>query len=392
MAKGAYIGVDSKARKIKKGYIGVDNKARKIKKGYIGVGGVARPFMTGGEVAYYGTATAMSNPRMGHCVATFNGRAIFAGGYNPNDSQAEEYTKTVDSYDSSLTKIPLTNMSIQARYSSAVATTSRLIISGGETISGGVNGTGIVYDKSFTMTTCTRINYSQQTSGAVGTYAVFAGGQNISGSNVAVIHYYSSSLTLSTHSEQVGYGPCVAANAGDYLCFCGFTGSGNSNSSNDVIALNSSLTKSTKSFATSYKPCQLGACSLSNCAIFGGGALKSSGKFEKVYATVNRINADLTITALTNMTQARRNLTAASNADCALFVSGNTSTDSMSSSNSSVIDAYDASFVRQNALTTTPMYCHLGASTGNYILFAGGCRYVNSAQRYDNTVEAFVVA
>lgn len=36
MAKGAYIGVDGKARKIKKLYIGVDGKARKIKKLYIG--------------------------------------------------------------------------------------------------------------------------------------------------------------------------------------------------------------------------------------------------------------------------------------------------------------------------------------------------------------------
>ena len=44
MAKGAYIGVDNTARKIKKGYIGVDNTARKIKKGYIGVGGAARLF------------------------------------------------------------------------------------------------------------------------------------------------------------------------------------------------------------------------------------------------------------------------------------------------------------------------------------------------------------
>lgn len=42
MAKGAYIGVDGKARKIKKAYIGVDGKARKIKKVYVGVNGKAR--------------------------------------------------------------------------------------------------------------------------------------------------------------------------------------------------------------------------------------------------------------------------------------------------------------------------------------------------------------
>lgn len=48
MAKGAYIGVNNVARKIKNGYIGVDNTARKIKKGYIGVSGVARQFFAGG--------------------------------------------------------------------------------------------------------------------------------------------------------------------------------------------------------------------------------------------------------------------------------------------------------------------------------------------------------
>lgn len=39
---GEYIGVSSKAHKIKEMYIGVNGKARKIKKAYIGVGGKAR--------------------------------------------------------------------------------------------------------------------------------------------------------------------------------------------------------------------------------------------------------------------------------------------------------------------------------------------------------------
>ena len=33
MAKGAYVGVDGVARKVKKIYTGVDNVARKVKKG-----------------------------------------------------------------------------------------------------------------------------------------------------------------------------------------------------------------------------------------------------------------------------------------------------------------------------------------------------------------------
>ena len=48
MSKGAYIGIDGVARKVKDIYIGVDGVARKIKAGYIGVNGVARPCWAGG--------------------------------------------------------------------------------------------------------------------------------------------------------------------------------------------------------------------------------------------------------------------------------------------------------------------------------------------------------
>lgn len=48
MAKAAYIGIDSVARKVKKIYVGIDGVARKVKKAYIGVAGVARLFYSSG--------------------------------------------------------------------------------------------------------------------------------------------------------------------------------------------------------------------------------------------------------------------------------------------------------------------------------------------------------
>ena len=42
MAKNIYVGVGSKARKVKALYVGVGGKARKVKKVYVGVGGKAR--------------------------------------------------------------------------------------------------------------------------------------------------------------------------------------------------------------------------------------------------------------------------------------------------------------------------------------------------------------
>ena len=57
MAKGVYLGVSGKARKIKKLYIGVGGKARKVKKGYIGISGKARLFFSA------------ESPRYGHNIS-----------------------------------------------------------------------------------------------------------------------------------------------------------------------------------------------------------------------------------------------------------------------------------------------------------------------------------
>ena len=48
MAKGAWIGVGGKAKKIKSMYIGVDGKAKRVKKAWIGVNGKAKLFYSSG--------------------------------------------------------------------------------------------------------------------------------------------------------------------------------------------------------------------------------------------------------------------------------------------------------------------------------------------------------
>ena len=62
MGKSVYIGVGGVARKVKNIYIGINGVARRVKKAYIGVGGVARCFYST-DLAYYGTATALSAAR-----------------------------------------------------------------------------------------------------------------------------------------------------------------------------------------------------------------------------------------------------------------------------------------------------------------------------------------
>ena len=59
MAKSAYIGVSSKAKKVKKIYVGVGGKAKKVKKAYIGdANGKAKLFFSSGGIFYYGMGSS----------------------------------------------------------------------------------------------------------------------------------------------------------------------------------------------------------------------------------------------------------------------------------------------------------------------------------------------
>ena len=123
MAKACYVGVDGKARKIKKIYTGVSGVARKVKKGYVGVGGVARPFYSAEpELAYYGKATDLS-VRHGDLAATTVGNyALFGGG--------RQYSTTVDAYSDTLVRSTPTSLSIE-RYALAATTVGNYALFGG---------------------------------------------------------------------------------------------------------------------------------------------------------------------------------------------------------------------------------------------------------------------
>ena len=91
MAKAVYVGVGSKARKMKKAYIGIGGKARKVKKMYIGVGGKAR-LCYSAELEKVGMATALSTTRYDMRAATVGKYALFAGGYILQYLPYEEHT------------------------------------------------------------------------------------------------------------------------------------------------------------------------------------------------------------------------------------------------------------------------------------------------------------
>ena len=110
MAKAVYVGVGSKAHKMKKAYIGIGGKARKVKKMYIGVGGKAR-LCYSAELEKVGMATALSTTRYDMRAATVGKYALFAGGYISKSSFGYSVSSSVDAYNTSLTKSTPTELS-----------------------------------------------------------------------------------------------------------------------------------------------------------------------------------------------------------------------------------------------------------------------------------------
>ena len=133
MAKGAYIGVNNVAKKIKKGYIGVGGVARKIKKGYIGVDGKARLCYSG--IRIITAAGTVDRPHLNYsgsignfAPGTIGDYAVFDGGQWSSDGY---YTCSNQMYywNSSFTRKQLSTLSREQHNSANVG--NYMLIGGG---------------------------------------------------------------------------------------------------------------------------------------------------------------------------------------------------------------------------------------------------------------------
>lgn len=128
MAKGAYVGVDGIAHKVKKIYSGVDNVARKVKKGYVGVGGIARPFFSAeAGLEYYGAIDPLSQTRRTLSATTVGNYALFGGGLSGSSS----YKDIVDAYSYNLTRSTPTVLSAARYYLTATTVGNYALFGGG---------------------------------------------------------------------------------------------------------------------------------------------------------------------------------------------------------------------------------------------------------------------
>lgn len=362
MAKGMYIGIDNKARKVKNIYIGVNGVARRVKKAYIGVGGYARLFYTADQLAYYGSSvgdnsviTGISYPKRNLKGISIGNYAIFPGGRNGNS-----YYQMVDKYDSSLTHAADFTLYVSHDYATTTVGNYALI-GGGELQTSirkyvyAITNSGTQYSNSISDLGQARSCLAATT---VGTRAIFGGG--LYGSTVYNnIDVYDSSLNKISTSNTLdaARSNLAATSVGGYAIFAGGDGG-----KKEVDAFDSSITKQTISDLGVNRN-YLAAASIGDYALFAGG---TTSTYIDVYKGLTR-------QSYIYLTTGRLNLVGISIGDYVLFAGGFTSTDMSTLTNT--IEVFDKSLTKitDPVLTLYSNRANLAAATvGKYVLFAGG--------------------
>lgn len=388
MAKGIYIGVSGKARKVKRLYVGVGSKARKVKKMYIGVGGKAR-LCYSAELEKVGTATALRVARYALSSARVSGHVLFAGGAVEDESYVmKRYvpSSVVDAYNASLTRSSPTNLSASRAYMGAASVGGYALFAGGIT-----NGptalapqipSSVVdaYNASLTRTSATKLATSGSINevglvgvvgGSIGNHAIFAGGAqpNSDGDygETAYCSVYDASLTRTSNIKLSTARYCaLSASVGDHVLFAG----GHVGYSSDIYGYtNTSGTTTVEAFDSSL--------TLTHVETLSDKAFGSQGVSFKGYAlfptwkgVVNAYNSSLTRTTLSTLKFSRNYSGATAVGDYAIFAGGY---DYSNSTSTNAVEAFDASLTKTEAakLSDPPMFC-TGISIEDHALFAGG--------------------
>ena len=362
MAKKLYVEVSGKTRKAKKGYASVDGKARKIKKAYVGVDDKARAFWSGGELRYYGTATALSEARDDLTATATGGYALFAGGNNG------KYSNVVDAYNRSLTRTTPAGLE---KYGVHIATSvgQYAIIATNDlssTLLDSVADSYVIYNNSLTKVSNNIGTTVKARTGKgvanVGNYALFAGGRLIpkfgTGEPVNTINAINSSLTLSSIALSKAKRAVCGGKVGNYALFAGGVGGGVFNPSfyADVDAYNTSLTRiSVTAIDSGIDSVRCSASIGSSYVLFrvGCGSLPPFN--------INAYDTSLTKRSVTVPNRNSDEMAAASSENYAIFADKH------------FVVAYNDSLT---CSMTTPLsdgrVNGAAATIGNYVLFAGG--------------------
>lgn len=308
------------------------------------------------EISYYGTAADITSPAIVNIGISFRNYAIFGGGCGSSMSATK---KTVDCYNSSLTKTRLTDLSIARRSLGGEATKDYALFMGGN--NGSTKTTAVdAYDSSLTkVSNVTQLSYGRFDGASVrikDEYVLFVGGDG----NNKKVECYDNNLTrteltdLPQNTWQFGD---IGTNIGEYGIVCGGITSAKTAKG---YTWDANLTRTDyNNFLTQAKAAFMSA-STDTYALFGGGVLASGNS-----NSVDAYDKNLTKTVCTTLSSSRYNGTATGLRDFVVFAGGN--------GPSKVVDIYDNDLVRTTG--TQLAYARevpSSAVAGNYLLFAGG--------------------
>lgn len=384
MAKGVYVGVSSKARKVTDIYIGVSNKARKVTKAYIGVGGVARLCYSAYKGPALYTTIALTSPRRGSVAIAPTGlsSAMILGGHYYTDLITTPLSTTNIIYDSLTVTDAALNLNAATTGGSGgwvkQNSTSGIIL-----YAGGADAA----NKCLKSVSC--FGYGSPSYGAVqdlrqgradlscastDSKILFAGGRtSSSGGEISLVEAYDNTGTqlsfqgFLTRPVSDGVGVSIKhPTNGQYAVFGGGWNESNATSYGYVDVFNDSLTKISCSSLTTARHSFAGAAS-DDYIVFGGG--RSATSNATLYSVVDVYTSSLTkLSGISNLSQARHSL-AATSVDSYIMFGGGTYRIS------NIIDIYDAQLVRSTPCTLSTARHDLMAfsfSTKKYALFAGG--------------------
>lgn len=395
MAKGAYIGVGGKARKVKKKYIGVDGVARKIKKAYIGIGGVARPCFGGGELVYWGKATNLSTDLTGLAAAStkneYSEYAFFGGGYKDSSTDSA----LVEAYDTSLTRHSAENLSTAREALAAAAVGYHAIFAGGCNPSYSPYDKTDAFDDYLERVTCDNLTVKRYDLAAttVGVdydaYALFAGGYGVTTVTgpVATVDAYAADLTRTTATSLSSMRRLLAATTvGNHALF---GGGKNTSTKATVDAYDESLTRTAVTDMSTGRV-NAKAVTVGGYALFCGG--HKGDNFEDFLDTIEVYDSSLTKMASITLSEAKTVGGATSVGDYAVFAGGYYSSSSTGGVYKNTVDVFDSTLTRTNGTNLSVKKSSLGAATvGDFALFAGGTYYSNVGYQRTSTVEVYAV-
>lgn len=372
MAKAVYVGVGSKARKMKKAYIGIGGKARKVKKMYIGDSSGKARLCYSAELEKVGMAENLSDERC-TVAASVGNYALFAGGYGYWRYSAVIYD-AVDAYSASLTKSMPTALSTVRESHAGASVEGYALFAGG---ANGTRSTDIVdsvdaYSASLTRTAAATLSGKRKWIGAASLEgrAFFAGGASTnlnSNTKCANVEVYNGTLTrtAATNLSVARYSPLTATIGGRVL----FAG-GDFTKVVDVYS--ASLTRTAAADLSRSTSGGDASIAVGNYAIFTSGLVVGSdgvGSFVG-NTSCDVYNASLTKTTVTLLSVARVYMSAGTVGDYALFAGGGSN-----SPYSDVVDACDTSLTRTTVTALDYPRRNLSSATvGDYLLFAGGGR------------------